>query len=153
MDDHDIYPKTPNQLGQKKQLRPILSILLVASLVGRRARIQNMQLSNFNVFAADGPFCVDDGLSKTKLKYQPEIRILLLSFPSFISFFGNHSNARYDSSHPKYTNSHTKWQGEVFEKITGKSDTNNVFTQVRNNFSGEFPGFFVKENFHNRLLA
>ena len=77
----------------------------------------------------------------------------LLWLPLFVSLFRHHVNAKNYKSYPKYNKTNPERQGHIFEKVAGKSDTDDIFTEISNGFSSESPSFFVKEMAHKQLLS
>jgi len=104
----------------------------------------------FNVFVAGAAFYGPKEKEDTsQLQKHPQ----LLWLPLFNSFFRYHVNADNQTSCSKYNKTYPERQGKVFEEIAGKTNANNVFTQITNNFSGELPSFFVKQMAHKQLLS
>lgn len=77
----------------------------------------------------------------------------LLRLPLFFSFPRNHVNAKYKKVQSKYTNNYPKWQGHVFEEVTGNAYAQNIFSQITKNFCSKFPSFFFKKMTHSKLLS
>ena len=123
--------------------------------IGRQADAQRPGWTDgsrkvFNVFADDfGGFS-----ARTSIRSVHQIRRLLKwPVPSLASFFVHHINACQDQSHTNYTNNYAYRQGQIFEEITGKTDRQNVFTQVIDGFCGKLPGLFIKNNAHDKFLS
>ena len=85
----------------------------------------------------------------SKFQIQKQIHLPKLLVPLLASFFIHKINAVSNHCYSKYTNCNTRWQGQIFEEITGKTDANDIFTKIIDRFSHEIPGFFSKHCPHD----
>jgi len=65
----------------------------------------------FNVSVND---VVYDGPKGTEERRLSRTRRQLLSLPLFASFLRNHADTVSNQSNSKFTNGHSKWQGQIF---------------------------------------
>ena len=77
----------------------------------------------------------------------------LLWLPLFVSFFEHqHGHASDQARYSKYNKADPKRQGQVFEKITGKTNADNICGKATDHFGGKFPSVFIKKVSHEMLL-
>ena len=72
--------------------------------------------------------------------------LIKLVIPLVASFSGVHIHTGDNKSYAEYSKSYSKEQGHAFEKITGDSDTDNVFPKVAIDFSDKLLGFVIYED-------